>query len=65
MSAGAEAPFARQVPRPLAFTQEELDVRGGVEIDADAGERLLVGAEVEMLRVDEDPVVVEQDRVEH
>ena len=36
-----------------------------LDSDPDAGERLLVGAEVEVLRVDEDPVVVEQDRVEH
>ena len=61
----AEAALAREVPGAPPLAQEQLDVRGGVEIDPDARQRLLVRAEVEVLGVDEDAVVVEQDRVEH
>jgi hypothetical protein len=53
------------VPGALPLAQEQLDVGGGVELHADAGQRLLVRAEVQVLGVDEDAVVVEQDRVEH
>jgi hypothetical protein len=52
------------VPGALSLAQEELDVRGGVQRDADARQRLLVGAEIQVFGVDEDAVVVEQDRVE-
>jgi hypothetical protein len=52
------------VPGAPPFTQEQLDIGVGVQLDPDARERLLVGAEVEVLGVDEDTVVVEQDRVD-
>jgi hypothetical protein len=52
------------VPGAPPLAQEKLDVRGGVELDADAGQRLPVRLEIEMLRIDENPVVVEQDRVD-
>jgi hypothetical protein len=61
---GPEAPRAGEVPGAPPLAQEQVDVRSGVQIDPDACQRLLVRAEVEVFRVDEDAVVVEQDRVE-
>jgi hypothetical protein len=61
---GREAPLAREVPGALPLAQEELDVRVGVQADTDTRQRLLVGAEIQVLGVDEDAVVVEKDRVE-
>jgi hypothetical protein len=62
---GPEAALARQVPGAPPFTQEQLDVGGGVELDPHARQGLLVRAKVEVFGVDEDAVVVEQDGVEH
>jgi hypothetical protein len=52
------------VPGAAALAQEQSDVCRRVQVDADAGQRLLVGAEVEVLGVDENAVVVEEDRVD-
>jgi len=52
------------VPGASPLAQEQLDVGRRVQVDADTCQRLLVGAEVQVLGVDEDAVVVEQDRVE-
>ena len=54
-----------QVPDPHPLAQQTLDVRRLVEHGSDGGQRVAVGAEVELLGVDEHAVVVEQDRVEH
>ena len=50
---------------PESFAQEVFDVRRLVELDTHAGQRLAVGAEVERLGVNQNAVVVEQDRFEH
>src|SRR5439155_6311272 len=59
------AALAREVPGAPPLAQEQVDVGGGVEIDPDARQGFLIRSKVEVLGVNENPVVVEQDRVEH
>ena len=54
----------RQMPRAAAFDQKELDVLRFGQRNADRLERLARRLEVEMLGVDEDAVVVPEDRVD-
>jgi hypothetical protein len=51
------------VPDARSLAQEVFDVGGLVQVDTDTRQRLAVGAEIQVLGVDQDTVVVEQDGV--